>query len=707
MKIKIKNYIGEGIVLNVDPSNTINMVKNIIQEKEGISCKQQRLILEGEELNDTITLSDYNIKENTILQLGARFQPPKDNDMNINILNSLGEKMMLKVLSNDTVREVKLKIEELENIPIEKQHLIFSGLTLEDWKTLSEYNIKNNSSLQLNVNLSNPEIITIMIMNEINDIFLDMKVSDTIKKLKTKIQHTEGIQESQQRLIFNGIELEDNNTLSFYNINSDSIIYLEVCFNTLNAIKVNITNNIGDILSLTVQPSESIEDIKKMITEEINIPFEQQYLSFNEVELENQFSLSDYNIKSGSTIHLTVRLYSSIKNNIPIFIFNESGEIINLKVNPSETINNIKTMIKNKYYISINQQHLFFDDNELCNEMKLSDYNIQENSNIQLLIGFQNSHNNKIKIYINNYIGELITLYVKPTDTIEKIKTMIKKREKIPINQQILTFNNIHLDNDFNLSYYNINKESILNLDYQFNNNNNNNDNKSNQNTQIYIKNIYGDSFTLDVQLTDRVEYLKEKIKEKIEFLPEHYYLYYKGKKLDNNKTLSNYHIKMGTTIKVILRLRNMFNIFIKDLTGDTFSLKIQHSYSFENIKSMIIEKTNYSLYDFDLFYNHKKLKNHKSFSNYNIPQESIIHAVKNNSEFQIFVINLIGKTIVINVKPSNTIQEVKQKIEMRDNIPIDMQILNYSGKILDNNKTIYDYFICKYSTLHLSSRLC
>jgi len=339
--------------------------------------------------------------------------------------------------------------------------------------------------------------------------------------------------------------------------------------------------------------------------------------------------------------------------------------------------------------------------------MKLSDYNIQENSNIQLLIGFQNSHNNKIKIYINNYIGELITLYVKPTDTIEKIKTMIKKREKIPINQQILTFNNIHLDNDFNLSYYNINKESILNLDYQFNNNNNNNDNKSNQNTQIYIKNIYGDSFTLDVQLTDRVEYLKEKIKEKIEFLPEHYYLYYKGKKLDNNKTLSNYHIKMGTTIKVILRLRNMFNIFIKDLTGDTFSLKIQHSYSFENIKSMIIEKTNYSLYDFDLFYNHKKLKNHKSFSNYNIPQESIIHAVKNNSEFQIFVINLIGKTIVINVKPSNTIQEVKQKIEMRDNIPIDMQILNYSGKILDNNKTIYDYFICKYSTLHLSSRLC
>ena len=702
MKIKIKNYIGEGIVLNVDPSNTINMVKNIIQEKEGISCKQQRLILEGEELNDTITLSDYNIKENTILQLGARFQPPKDNDMNINILNSLGEKMMLKVLSNDTVREVKLKIEELENIPIEKQHLIFSGLTLEDWKTLSEYNIKNNSSLQLNVNLSNPEIITIMIMNEINDIFLDMKVSDTIKKLKTKIQHTEGIQESQQRLIFNGIELEDNNTLSFYNINSDSIIYLEVCFNTLNAIKVYITNNIGDILSLTVQPSESIEDIKKMITEEINIPFEQQYLSFNEVELENQFSLSDYNIKSGSTIHLTVRLYSSIKNNIPIFIFNESGEIINLKVNPSETINNIKTMIKNKYYISINQQHLFFDDNELCNEMKLSDYNIQENSNIQLLIGFQNSHNNKIKIYINNYIGELITLYVKPTDTIEKIKTMIKKREKIPINQQILTFNNIHLDNDFNLSYYNINKESILNLDYQFNNNNNNNDNKSNQNTQIYIKNIYGDSFTLDVQLTDHVEYVKEKIKEKIEFLPEHYYLYYKGKKLDDNKTLSYYHIKMGTTIKMILRLRDMFNIFINDLTGDTFSLKVQHSYSFEHIKSMIIEKTNHSLYDFDLIYNHKKLKDHEIISNYNIQQDSTIYVLNNINEFQIFVINLIGKTIVINVNLSNTIQEVKQKIEIKYNIPIDMQILNYCGKNLNNDKTIYDYFIYKNSTLFL-----
>ncbi len=287
-------------------------------------------------------------------------------------------------------------------------------------------------------------------------ITLSVVPDDSIQNVKKKIMDEVGIPVEQQRLTFDNEILEDDRSLSAYNILKDSTLHL-ISINCGTNIQILVVTQAGELSTTEVVPDDTIENLKKKILGEKETPVECQSVYYAGKELKDYRTLKDYNIQSGPALVVT----RDPLGDMPIFIKMLTGKTITLNVQPETSIKNVKVKLQKRKGIPVEVQHLHFGGQQLKDFRTLKDYNIQTESTLHLRLKGQCG---SMPIYVMMPTGTMTTLDVFPSGNVENMKDEIYEKDGISPDEQHLIFGGKELEDGHTLSEFNIEKGSMLHL---------------------------------------------------------------------------------------------------------------------------------------------------------------------------------------------------------------------------------------------------
>ena len=508
----------------------------------------------------------------------------------------------------------------------------------------------------------------------------------------------------------------------------------------------------GKTNALCVEPSQTVFSVKRAMEELTGVQTSKQKLVFNGRELgDDQATLSTCGVKSYSKLILAPLLppgpstaAAAVSTPTGILVKTLSGKSIHVQASLSDTVEEICTKIQRTEGIALEQLQLIYGGKVLEWDVPLKGYNIQEGSALHMVC---TSSQRRVLIRIPPAMAasslsssagpggshRLVSMAVMLSDTVETLRGKVVAKFKLPTpEQQELYFEGVHLEAGRELRDYPIKTNSIIDIQLHNSSSNSSNSNSSHEESlsqDLFVRTPWGKVVTVPfLPGSDTVRSIKEKVHAKTGMALESQVLLLAGNPLGDAMRLSSCNISTESSFQLVLRengeeeegKEDPVQIFVRTMMGETFALDAFPSDTVRGVKAKIRDRKGLPVSRQSLLMRGEPLADSVKLRDCNIDTESTFYltltsgtpaeddsdpsdASPDSAPEVIFIRNLLGKSISIEILPTDRVKDLKERIFAKEGIRVEEQNLVFHGNSLGDEELIKHHNIDQESNLQLA----
>lgn len=540
IQITLHLYIGSVVPITVPSDASVYLLCQTAQRSGTVPYHLQQVLYGDRRMDAGHRLSEYGVRD------GAQvFVELNDHEVMIFLKTLTGETIMMRVTPQDTVADVKRKVQVQEGIPAESQRLIFVGQQMDDRRRLLEYRVEHENAIHVVIRQGTSYQVFVDVPPNRTHIF-ELEPTDLLSTIKHELEEREALPARFQRLYLGDTLLSvDDATLEECGVGPNAVLRFAREQGRHMQIFVGVPRD-SDRFSVWAKPADTVRFVKEIVALREGVPVEKQELFFARRKLDDDRTLGSYYIESNHMLHMEVVLPKVIH----VVARTPDGHEVRVDIPEDQTVLELKDQLGMREGWSAQEQQLFRDGVELDDAKTLAECELPEECSLTVVATSASQARLAtaplpIVLFVKSLAGKTLTLTISPTDTVYDLKTQIFQKEGIPESQQCLVASGRQLSNAMSVRECGVQSQSVLHLVMRV---------PSVDPIHVVVE-ASGRSFSLNVASNETVDELRARILELEGLMMEEgeCSVEYEGRVLDDAiATLNSYGISDGSKLQLV-----------------------------------------------------------------------------------------------------------------------------------------------------------
>lgn len=663
-------YQGNTVSLVVSVANTISDLKESIVQNGSFDLEKEKMVLlDGSNpLEDSRSLSSFSIIGSGVLKLELVVL--------LEVRLNRGERDRIVVLMeiNETVADLKAKLFEQYHIPVGTQRLKQAWATLADAVRLSSLGTNGTANyveLQLDVRFS-------LRLEVFTGVSFELEVSDNeqVDTLYAEVNRQARVPYHRQEIVYGDRVLEVGARINQYNVPDQATLLVNLRNYQVMVFLKTLT---GQTIMLTVTPRDTVAQVKAMVEQQEGIPVAKQRLIFVGNQLHDDHYFLDYRIEHESAVHLVIREGNSFE----VHVRAPSGRSHVFEVNPGESVDQLKTKLRDREGIPCEIQQFFHNGQLLESNRSLLECNVISGSTLRLAI----DQGRSTQIFVSLQ-RDTFPLWVNGNYTVLRVKEMIAEKKGIATELQQIFFARTPLENDRTLRHYTIETNHMLHVNVVY---------PPTLHFTVTLQGRESRPIECEERANMNIQDLKSILSVKFNTSATQQ-LFFEGSELEDSQKLSDCGVSNGSNLDLIFSSASALPtkaasnsasgavLFVKTLTGKTVMVQVNLTDTVLALKEQIRDKEGVEVAHQCLVCGGKVLENQATVSECGMQNQSMLHLVlRVPSRGPVDLVVQAGEQrLEMTVAREDTVGSLKEQIEARTGIAVVHQTLLVEGVALE-----------------------